>query len=275
MQVYFPSERVPALLSIAQANGAGGAIPAFIVPLDKSKDQVQLKEAGLEPGRYGIVVPEKNAALNLSVGPLSWKDGAADEARRSAGREPEAVRLHVERIIAGQCTLADITIAEIGPDPLRIADMTQMAAERISALAGGMIRDIGVRRWRAPGNWPALPGPAAHVTLFAITGEGKHETWVHTLGMYRFRKTEMEVFVRDARLAPLAGEYLMTVGDYVFQNQDVKEGEVVGQKNARLMAVAGKRREANWGEIQVLELAALSPDGIPLPYADEVFAKMV
>jgi hypothetical protein len=280
LRVYMPRAASPGLLSIANKAGSNGAVKGYIVPLDKSPNDVDLMHARLGPGRYGIVAASKKTAVNVSVAAVADLPNGAEEAAESARRESDALRSALERILRQDPFVTELTFAEIGPNTLQGCEFLQLAADRVAVVGEGLLRDVILQRWWAAGQWSELRRTrpenvaAAFVAVFAITREGSRETWVHTLGMHRFGLPEFETFLETPAMAPVAGEYLLQVGTYLFGGRRIAEGEIVGDGAARLAVRRGTRKQAHWGEALVFELVGLEAQGRPLNYADQVFRNM-
>jgi hypothetical protein len=108
--------------------------------------------------------------------------------------------------------------------------------------------------------------------VFAITREGSHETWVHSLGLARFGKPELELFLNDPGCSGIAGEYLLEVATYLLTGNEVGVGELLGERSMRFQVRPGTRRKQNWGGVSALELQAIGSGGERLEYADAAFA---
>jgi len=277
LRIYYPYNGAPALQSIANPKGSRGALQGYLVPLDRSPDQVDLAKAVMLSGRYGLVTADKTAGLDIAVGPVAGLPNGVGEALGSAVKEPAFLRSRLEILLAAEPFVAELSIADAGTHRLAAAEWIHQAADRIAGLSGGLVRDMILKRWWLPGAWSelyrnqdenfALP----HVVVFAITGQ---PTWVHTLGLHRFGKPELETFLEGDKYAGLAGQYLLQVGSSLLSGAEMQVGEIVGGRNYRFGIAPGGRRDAHWRGTEVWELKGLDPDGTPLEYADGSFAKM-
>lgn len=281
LRVYYRAEHAPQALSIAHPKGSRGALPGYLVPLDRAAGDWNALTAKLTPGSYGLVTQDKKLGLNITVVTLHSLPNGAGEAMGSAARESASLRAALEPLLKDEVFVAEIRIAEAGEDGIAAAEWAHRAAERIAGLGRGLTRDMVLKRWWETGDWTDLNRAQgsnialSNAVVFAITNT---DTWVHTLGLHRFGVPELEIFLRDPKHAPVAGRYLLQVGSYLLNGADMQVGEIVGDRKARLGIALDTRRATFWSslglDVVVFELRGLDEEGLAQEYADDAVRRL-
>lgn len=197
-------------------------------------------EADVHPAEEGIALPAE----------LWEAAGLAPELRERAA----AARFQIVLVLSDPGE-------EVGAAVLALAALADRAAE----LTGGVVTDFAAQRMYAPGAW-RIDEPIGeldvreHVIVHFVT-DGQADAWVHTHGLAKFGRPELEVFDLESGSIEAVGRVLLEVGQYTMDGALIAPGQTMDLAGLRLVAKAGEREPEHWGDFAVLELAPVPNQG--------------
>ena len=151
-------------------------------------------------------------------------------------------------------------ILELTRRELPIGPSIQAGMELADAIAmqtRGVIIDPLSQRLVLPGEWQVEArmyaiDPREHVTVHYV--EESTGLWVHTHGLAKFGRPELELFDLPTDAGKLAWACVMDVSGYVIDGPVVAPGNTLGNPKVPLKALEGSREADHWDERSVLEL---------------------
>jgi hypothetical protein len=150
-----------------------------------------------------------------------------------------------------------LTLEPSDLDPAGLVTIGMELADALAAHAEGVILDPVAQRLVLPGEWRVEErlyevDPKEHVTVHVV--EDGPALWVHTHGLLKFARPELELFEVPADLSDLAYAFLMDVGGYTIAGPVIADGHTLGSPDVPLRAHDGTREREHWAEAPVLEL---------------------
>lgn len=280
--VNFPKAESPPLLSIANRAGSNGAVPGYIVPLDKSPQQIDLMHARLEHGDFGVVSTDRKTAIAIRVAPLDAVESALQETKDNCPDASKPLGKRVQFILSQEPVVASIRISEPGPHPDGARDLMYRLGDRIAVQGAGVMRDVGINRWWAAGEWSRLAQASRdHPALLfcaipIVPSESGPGYWAATCGLYRFGRPELVVLLRKDSTKEAAVNFLMGMASYVIQGAVILPGHTVGgDERPLLRAHEATAVPEALRSVEVLELRpGNEPNGGP-QYADEALREIL
>ncbi len=152
------------------------------------------------------------------------------------------------------------TILELTRRDLPIGPSIQAGMELADAIAKqtrGVIIDPLSQRLVLPGEWQVEEhmydiDPREHVTVHYV--EEATGLWVHTHGLAKFGRPELELFDLPTDAGKLAWACVMDLSGYVIDGPVLAPGNTLGNPNVPLKAVEGSREADHWDGRSVIEL---------------------
>jgi hypothetical protein len=131
-------------------------------------------------------------------------------------------------------------------------------ADAIAAHARGVILDPTAQRVVLPGEWRVedrryAVDPREHVTVHEVVDDPAG-IWMHTHGLAKFGRPELEMFDLPAETSELAYALLMDTSGYVIDGPIVAPGNTLGDTARPLAALEGSRETDHWENRSVIEL---------------------
>ncbi len=184
------------------------------------------------------------------------------EVQPSLGLEGDAIRRAEEARHEVWVTLSDAG----GSVSDAVLETTRFANE-LAERADGVVQDLIALRFFGPGGWR---NPEAvedfdvrdHVTIHALADDGGGWDWLHTHGLVKFGRPELEVYDVPAELADGAGPLLNEIAHYLAEGALIRPGDTLGVPDQPISVRQGARRRRDrwhWEATPVLEL--VDPDG--------------
>jgi hypothetical protein len=141
-------------------------------------------------------------------------------------------------------------------------------ADRIASLADGVVHDPEAIRVYGPGGWRVEPpgeepAPRDHVTLHVVPDEPPGTAWIHTHGLRKFGRPELEVYDVPDELIASAGWSFVDVVSYLIGGALLVPGHTLGDPQAPIAIRIGGRDREHWEDVPVLELVDLDEVGEP------------
>jgi len=275
MVISFINQQLPSPLMLANPAGAEGALEGMLGPAD-AKPAAENMACPLQEGQYVAMSPA-GGMCGLSVEhvapgttePLALDPGTFEV---SGLTEEMLARFNqpVWRLIVQMVTPAT--------DVRETVIFATRLAQRLAALGEGVVMDTCAYRFFGPGGWPVEdPHPEfdarEHVHIHIETDGG----WVHTHGLVKFGRPEMEIYDVPEELHAVAVGTLFDIGQYMITSAPIAPGETCADPNQPLFARAGsKNREGHWNDVPVLELVDIDERRKPVssgaPKALHLFA---
>ncbi len=264
--VFGTEEMLPWPLQLVHPGALWGAqvgVPAAAKP---SKNPRLLLEQPMEEGDYafqGVHGTVIACVQQRRKGDPCPGIGASDDAPRIVGVGP-AERERLENA----CWVVALELTEVLGE-LRDALLFQIElADRLADLSTGVVLDQEALRYYLPGKWRVAnatkPVDAReHVTVHQEKGP-KDTLWVHTHGLSKFGRPELEVCGIPAALGEAACRLLIELSQYLVGGGVLRPGGTVGDSRSplflRLRQDDSKRHYAG----PSLELVDIGEDGKPL-----------
>jgi hypothetical protein len=211
------------------------------------------RQRDLEPSCVFVVRCVRDVpAMTDSVEPWQITVGPAEAGPTPPLTEPEAERRWREA--------ASEVVLELGRSDKPVGPNIAVGmnlADAIAEAAEGVIADPVAQRLVLPGEWRAkekLPGfdPSEHLTLHVV--EDGEAFWVHTHGLLKFGRAELELFDVPRDRHDEAVTLLLGIAAYAIDGPALLPGHTVGALDARLRAYRGTRERDHWQDTPVLEL---------------------
>lgn len=219
---------------VVDLNGDGGAVVGVPVKL---VDGTVVEGPGYldDPMAIGdafCVVSSTQAMVTLAVDPPDYPGPTADV----------HIGLHAPGTAIGAAVL-----------------LTTSIADRVAELGEGTVEDRIAERLLPPGGWRVADPVGAidvreHVTIHAVVDDGPGGTWVHTHGLAKFGRPELELNQVAAERIDAATAALLDIGQYLAEGSLIQPGHTLGARSAPILAVAAGADAAHWGNTVVLEL---------------------
>jgi hypothetical protein len=129
-------------------------------------------------------------------------------------------------------------------------------ARRLAALGDGVVMDTRAYRFFGPEGWPVEePNPEFDVREHVHVHLELDSGWLHTHGLIKFGRPEMELYEVPPELQGVAFGMLLDIGQYVITSAVIEPGQTCGDPTQPFYARAGtKNREEHWNGVSVLEL---------------------
>jgi len=130
-------------------------------------------------------------------------------------------------------------------------------ADAIATQTGGVIIDWLSQRLVLPGEWQVEErvyaiDPREHVIVHYV--EDSTGLWVHTHGLAKFGRPELELFDLPTDAGDLAYALVMDLSGYVIDGPVVAPGNTLGNPKVPLRALEGSREADHWDKRSVIEL---------------------
>jgi hypothetical protein len=247
--VHAGTARLPALFEVVAPGGA----PVRGFPLRFDGDDPAADLAGLESpielGHRFVVRGDSGTLVDVSAipgrgppPPLAGPDVPADVA---AAIESSPCRLAVGLLAPGEDAAAAVVFST------RLAD-------RLAAAVDGVVVDVDGSRVFGPAGWRVDDAMRPvdvreHVVVHSV-GDDRDGFWVHSHGLVKFGRAELELRDVPAALADAATAFVLNVGQYAIAEAPVEPWHTLAERDAPLMAVPGGDDADHWGDTPVLEL---------------------
>jgi hypothetical protein len=274
MVVAFTQQKLPSLVMLANPSGAEGAVRGMAGPADQNPTSENMM-APMQEGHYvamstagglcGLGVERvESPSGGLSLEPDMLEVAGLTEAMLARFNHP------VWRVI--------LEMATPGEDVRETVIFATRLAQRLAALGDGVVMDIRAYRFFGPEGWPVeepIPGFDAreHVHIHLESDS----SWLHTHGLIKFGRPEMEIYDVPPELYDAACGMLLNTAQYTITSQIIKPGETCGDPKQPFYArVGAKNRDDHWNDVSVLELVDVDQRRKPVssgaPKALQAFA---
>ena len=143
-------------------------------------------------------------------------------------------------------------------------------AKRLASASDGVVMDTCAYRFFGPSGWPVEnPVPdfdaREHVHVHVETGGGADARWVHTHGLIKFGRPEMEIYEVPPEMDGVAYTMLLDIAQYTITSALIAPGQTCGDPKQPFFVCEGKKnRRGHWEAVPVLELVDLAENGKPV-----------
>ncbi len=264
LAVFATEETLPWPLQLAHPAKLWGALPGIPVVMRQCQDPRRLLEQPMEPGDYlfeGISATVVACVQERQGGePYPGRD-AADGVRLSGLGRAERERLERARWVVA------LQLTEVLNEPRDAVLFLVELADRLANLAEGVVLDQESRRYYLPGKWRVAnavkPLDAREQVAIHLEKSEGDRMWVHTHGLSKFGRPELELLDLPSELGEAACRLLVDLSQQMIGGAVLRPGERVGDPQSPLILRLGTiRSEAHYGGPS-LELADPAREGEP------------
>ncbi|MGE0001762.1 MAG: hypothetical protein AB7F50_09285 [Fimbriimonadaceae bacterium] len=248
---------LPTLLEVVAPKGEGGAVAGFGVPVSQGAAQ---PDRSLERGEYGIASPERKSVLRLRV--LSKEEAGFVPSPSTIAQINGQFGEEVARRVAAAWSLLQLTWESYDPDVYAALDFWLALAHRLAELTDGVVSDPVAQSYRLPadrcGRPPgAIVWAAEHVRIH-VSGSN-----VHTMGLRKFVRPELEATSVPAGGASAVGPLLMGVAQACLEGTRLSPGDTLQAGNGTVRIAEGGLDRGYWQGQVVLEVLPDKPADWP------------
>ena len=263
MVVSVTSPELPSLLMLANPSGADGALQGMAGPADE-KPNAENMTRPLQEGEYVALSPAGGVCSLRVERPESEAQGL------SLPAEMLEVSGLTEEMLAKFNRPAwrmIIEMAKPAEDVLETVIFCTRLTQRLAALGDGVVMDTYAYRFFGPEGWPVEePNPEFDVREHMHIHIESDSGWVHTHGLIKFGRPEMEIYDVPAELQVVAFATLLDVAQYVITSTLIEPGQTCGEESQPFYAREGtKTRDEPWQDMPVLELVDVDESRKPVP----------
>jgi hypothetical protein len=255
MVVSVTNQELPSPLMVANPSGDEGAVPGMAGPAD-GKPTPENMTTPLQEGQY--------VAISPGGGLCGLRVERVEPGSEGLALEPEVLEVSglTEEMLAKFNQPAWRVILEMGTPGEDVRETVTFAtrvAQRLAALGDGVVMDTCAYRFFGPEGWRVEePNPEfdarEHVHIHMETDSG----WIHTHGLIKFGRPEMEIYEVPAEVDDVACGTLLDIAQYVITSAVIEPGQTCGDPSQPFYAREGKKnREGHWNDLPVLELVDL------------------
>lgn len=155
-----------------------------------------------------------------------------------------------------------VVLADAGESVPGAVLQTTRFADHLAERADGVVQDLVALRFFGPGGWR---NPEAvedfdvrdHVTIHALRDDAGGWEWIHTHGLVKLGRPELEMHDVPPELADAASPFLNEIARYLSEGALIRPGDSLGVPDQPILARPGARRRRDrwhWQGIPVLEL---------------------
>ena len=279
MVVALANDELPPVVMLANPDGTGGAVAGMAGPAQGKPTPENM----LQPMQEGHYV-----ALSPGGGSCSLEVERSDP-QSSGGLhlDPETLEPSglTEEMLAKFNRPAWQMVLQMQAPGKNVNETVLFAtriAKRLAALGDGIVMDTSAYRFFGPAGWP-VEEPIAeldareHVHVHIETGDGQEPHWLHTHGMLKFGRPEMEIYDVPPEMDDTAFAMLLNTAQYVITAALIEPGQTCGDPNQPFYAREGTKNKAgHWEDASVLEMVDVDDNGRPAdsgaPKALQAFA---
>ncbi|MDB6030902.1 MAG: hypothetical protein JWM16_1240 [Verrucomicrobiales bacterium] len=257
------SHQLPSLIMIANPCGTDGAVSGMAVHADEEPKAENMTRP-MEAGEYVAVSPAGGmCSLRIErVEPHANKFSLAPEALPSSGLTEETLAKYNRPVWR---TVLQMT--EPSQDVRETVIFATRVAQRLAALGDGIVMDTCAYRFFGPEGWPVQePLPDFDAREHVHVHLESDSNWLHTHGLIKFGRPELEIYDVPPELHYAAFEMLLNTAQYVITSTIITPKQTCGDPDQPFYAREGTRnREGHWNDLAVLELVDLDERRKPIP----------
>jgi hypothetical protein len=144
-----------------------------------------------------------------------------------------------------------------------------LLADKVALVSDGCVNDVYAMRFFGPATW-RVPEPIdeldvrEHMIVHAVPEQTRRGTWLHTHGLVKFGRPEVEVYDVAPDMADPVAVVLNEISDYVITRALVRPGHTLGDPETPIYAREGRREREHWQDTPVLELVDVDEGGRPV-----------
>lgn len=255
LSVLSTTPTLPAILSVLNPDGAGGAVEGMGAPLMSNASKDSLSKP-MERGAYALATKDKKSVIQLLI---VHKDEAGFDSEALA-RSSLAQALHPEVVNRVRATwnLAQLRFESHHPMVYPSVRFMLRTAARLAELTDGVVADPISQRYLLPNDviHAETTDEAVDVRDVVAVGTKAREDGVYgyTLGLQKFGLPEFEVSGADPGVESLLTTFLLGVSQAVLAGNLVQSGQKVGSRAVPFEIREGGFDRGMWEGIPVFEL---------------------
>lgn len=244
---------LPPLLQVINPDGSNRAVEGFGAPLQSGGDRDILNRP-VQSGSYVLTTRDKLTVVQMDIFAIA----DVPQYAKPTMPNPEAnlVGEAFERA-AGAAVLTNFVFKGYDPAVYPSVRFFLNLAARFAELSGGVVGDALAETYRLPErlhNTPPMDPRIDFRDLGAIRIAGLSDGfWVSTRGLVKFNLPEFEMFGLDAAHRDTAAEMLIVAGQQALVGMPIGIGETAFSPSSPLIAIAGERERAQWGDRPTIE----------------------
>ncbi|MCC6404237.1 MAG: hypothetical protein IT207_09540 [Fimbriimonadaceae bacterium] len=239
---------LPKLFDVVSPQGSDGSVPGFGVPVSPS---ASAPDRPLERGEYGIASPERKTVLRLKV--LSKEEAGFVPSPSALGQIEAQFGKEVAGRVAAAWSLLQLTWESYDPEVYAALDFWLAIAHRLAALTEGIVSDPMAHSYVLPGDRRGRP-VGAEVWARELVGIHTSEGHVHTLGLRKFVRPELEVTGIPAESTGAVGSLLLGVAQACLEGTRLSPGDSLEAGEGTVRIAEGGLDRAYWKCQTVLEI---------------------
>lgn len=260
--------QLPSVLRVVNEQGDGAALRGHVSRIGKNK-AASLDSPMRVGDTFGVITPGRGLLVLViasDIPPLPIMDQP---------EEWEQSGLNAD--LAARFKSADlafmIQVQDPGDAAIDTVTFATELADRVSEVASGCVDDFNAQRFFAEGSW-RLDGdredfePAEHISLHVRPAPPKG-LWVHTHGLLKFGRPELEMRAVPPDLLKDAMNTLLNFARYVVVERPIAPGDTLGNPETPLHAREGRTDFDHWQLAPLLELVDVDKSGKPVPIGVE------
>jgi hypothetical protein len=256
MVISLASEELPSPMMLGNPTGAHGAVPGLAGPRDE-KPAPENMMSPMQAGKYVAIAPA-GGGCGLEIERVAQPR----ELSMSPGML-EVAGLTEEMLVKFNHPTWEVilTLEAPGKDVAETVVFATRIAQRLAALADGIVWDTAAFRFFGPAGWPVgepIPEFAEfdvreHVQIHIVSDS----EWFHTHGLIKFGRPELEIYGVPPELGDTTFATLLDISQYVSTSAVIEPGQTCGDPRQPFYAREGTKDLEHWNGVPVLELVDL------------------
>lgn len=250
---------LPSLSDLVRPDGAGGAVLG--VPQATAVDSDILRRPMQIGDEFSILSPGE-AVVDVAVR-RGKPAPMPDEIRELMGLDAEMIQWVEQPKFEFV-----LRLREPGRSVAQAVVYATDLAHRLAEISTGVVQDVYSFRTLAPmaergSDRAAEVDVREHIVIHSVPDRRGSTAWLHTHGLVKFGRPELEVYAVPADRTDFVAGGLNGIGQYVVDGNLIRPGETLGDPAVPVLAREGRRERGHWDRTPVLELVDLDDRGRP------------